>query len=376
MTGKAARDKRARMARAFGKSDGLLFRFGQTGLQRVSQSSAVELEALGQTAHNAGLIKIEREIGVLGAHVQRYLTRDPLFRLSAYQRTVNRIWLLNRSARRHFDAGTDLDQMREVVGEARRRYERVERPLEMQVLGASGWVTDSDFVGVTLFYQSADDAVIYQVSSARPTMYFGSDPRRLLHQPLSDALPYTVHDLSHGSFAFREAKISRDHRLSVHRELGIAEAPTRGLRVYDRLRVGQWAELLDRLRALRKRPESVSAETLVYVEPAALGRMTLDDKRAVATLPILDTAGARMILTVSLTEDLNFLVDNLERLLSADHGLRPDGLFGRAWVAGGALRFFPYTAVYHQPLTLKLRGERRVNEIHLTLEPLTKVHRG
>jgi len=376
MTGKAERDKRARMARAFGKIEGLLFSLGQTGLQRMSQSSAVELEALGQTAHNAGLIKLEREIGALGAHVQRYLARDPLFRLPAYQRTVNRIWMLNRSARRLFEAGTDLEAMREVLGEARRRYQRVERPLEMQVLGASGWVTDSGFVGVTIFFQSAEDAVVYQVSSARPTMYFGADPRRLLHQTLSDALPYTVHDLSHGSFAFREAKVSLDHRLSVHRELGIAEAPTRGLRVYDRVKVGSWVELLDRLRALRSRPDEIRTEALVYIEPAALGRLTVDDMRAVATLPLLDASGARMTLTVSLQEDLNLLVDNLERLLSPDHGLRPEGFFGRAWVAGGALRFFPYTAVYHEPITLKLRGERRVNEVHLSLEPLTKVHRG
>jgi len=364
------------MGQAFDKVDGLLFRLGQTGLQRMSESSAIELQALAQTAHNAGLIKIEREIGVLGAHVQRYLTRDPLFRLAAYQRTVNRIWLLNRTARGHFDAGADLDALREVVGEARRRYERVERPLEMQILGASGWVSDSDFVGVTLFYQGVEPAEIYQISCVRPTMYFGAEPRRLLHQPLSDALPFTVHDLSHGSFTLHGAKMSRDRRLSVHRDLGIADAPTRGLRVYDAVRVGSWSALLDRLRNLQLRPDPGSAEALVYVEPAIIGRLSLDDKRSVATLPLRDATGAEMQITVSLTADRNALVDNLERVVSPDHGLRPEGFFGRAWVSGGRLCFFPFTAVYHQPLVLQLRGERRVHEIHLSLEPLTKVRRG
>ena len=370
---KRDRDKLARMGLAFDKIDSLLFRMGQTGLQRMTQSSAVELQALAQTAHNAGLIKIKREIEVLDAHVTRYLERDPLFRAGAYRTTLNRIWMLNRGARKIYGTGASPEEMVGVVGEARRRYELVSRPLQLQPLGASGWVTDGDFVGITVYYQVIGSAEIFQVSAARPTMYFGNDPRRILHMDVSDNLSYTVHDLAHGSFIFQGAKVSRDGRLSMHQDLVVSAAATLGVRGYDGVRAERWSEVVERLRQTQAQPAPTQTDSLVYVEPAAYGDIHVDEKRSCATGTLTDTTGAQMWIDVKLTEENNYLVDNLERLVKPK--LRPDGLFGRAWVADGRLRFFPYTAVYHRAVQLQMRRQHTLNEIHLTLEPLNRVSR-
>ncbi len=373
--GKRDRDKLARMAVAFDKVDQLLFRLGQTGLQRMTESSAVELQALAQTTHNAGLVSIKREIEVLDAHVQRYLGRDPLFRLGAYQATLNRIWMLNRGARKLYATGVGPADMIDVIGEARRRYELVPDPLALQPLGASGWVTDSDFVGITVYYQHIGTDRVYQVSSARPTMYFGKDPRRMLFMDISENLTYTIHDLAHGCFTFRNAKVSRDGRLSVHRDLHVSAAATLGVRGYDGVRAEGFGDVVERLRKTQAHPAPSRTDSLVYVEPASFGKVRIDDKRACATVHLTDRVGSRMTIDVKLTEDHNYLVDNLERLVSKAGGLQPDGLFGRAWVADGELRFFPYTAVYHRSVQLQMRSDHTVNEIHLTLESLTKVSR-
>ena len=66
---KAERAKLERMADAFDKIDRLLLRLAQQGLQRMSKSSADELKALEQLAHNAALISIERQIETLGTLV-------------------------------------------------------------------------------------------------------------------------------------------------------------------------------------------------------------------------------------------------------------------------------------------------------------------
>ncbi len=47
----------------------------------------------------------------------------------------------------------------------------------------------------------------------------------------------------------------------------------------------------------------------------------------------------------------------------------PDALFGRATIAEGRLKFFPMTALYNSALIYK--HDRRVNELHLTLEDLS-----
>ena len=371
---KRARDKLDRMAAAMDRVERLLRRLGLQGLQRMTASSRTELLALEQTAHNAGLVKIEREIDRLSTYVQRYLDRDPLFRMDEYVASVNRIWLLNRRARVVVAAGGHPKEMTDELGEARRSYELDPEPMLLQPLGAYGWVSDTDFVGITvLFYRDGDDARLFQASAARPTAYFGTDPRRLMSGAISDYVQYSIHDMAHGAFEFRNAKVSRDGRLSLHKDLVVQAAPYIGARAYKALTSRDWVELLERLRGGNLHPVSARTEVYAFVEPARVGAVHLDDKNAVARLPLYDHRGGVMHGHVPLRAENNFLVDNLIALFGKDARrpgkLRPDALFGRAWVEGGQLRFFPYTAVFQQPIVLGSRDNRkRVNELHLSLE--------
>ena len=53
--------------------------------------------------------------------------------------------------------------------------------------------------------------------------------------------------------------------------------------------------------------------------------------------------------------------------------LEPNAMFGRAWIAEGRLKFFPYTAIYNRAVVSKEHGTRRVNEVHLSLESMKNV---
>lgn len=371
---KRARDKLARMADAMDRVDRLLRRLGLQGLQRMTASSRTELLALEQTAHNAGLVFIEREIDRLSTYVQRYLDRDPLFRMEQYVSCVNRIWLLNRRARAVVAQGGHPKSMVSELGEARRSYEVMTQPMLLQPLGAYGWVSDTDFVGVTvLFYRDGDDSRLYQASAARPSTYFGTDPRRLMSGPISDYVQFSIHDMCHGAFEFGNAKVSHDGRLSIHKDLVVQKAPYIGARAYKALTSKDWVELLERLRGGNLHPVSARTEVHAFVAPARVGAVHIDDKNAVAQFPIYDGRGAVMIGQVPLRPENNFLIDNLIALFGKDARkvgpLSPSALFGRAWVEGGQLRFFPHTAVFQQPIVLGGRGSRRrVNELHLSLE--------
>ena len=364
---KRQRDTLARMIPAFDKIDRLLLRLSLQGLQRMSTASAVELQALQQTAHNAALIHIERQLDVLATVIERYLNKDPLFMMNQYSGAINRIWLLNARARVEHAAGKSPAQMVEIIGEARRSYRELEEPLILQPLGASGWVSDTDFVGVTLYLASlANPGRIYQASNCKPTMYFGNNPRRLLRENISEHVPFRIHDLAHGAFQFTKAKCSRDGRLSLHRELQVAKAPYQGGQAYDPFRADTWLELVDRLREGSVHPVRGAEDQLFYVEPDRHGELVIDDKRAEARATLYDAAGSELNVVVPLRQENNFLIDNLEILFGSS--LFPDGLFGRAWVAEGEARFFPYTALYHQSLRL-MRGAH-VSETHLSLESL------
>ncbi len=384
---KRERDTLARMAVAFEKIDRFMLRLGLQGLQRMTASSAEELLALEQTAHNAALITIERQLNVLRTQVMRYVERDPLFNLEQYRNTINRIWLLSGRARRLVEGGLHPKDpaLIEVIGETRRSYEEVHEPLVLQPLGASGWVTDSDYVGITIyFYVDGRPDQIYQASNAKPTAYFGKDPRQLLYNTISDYVQFSIHDMSHGAFEFRRAKLSRDGRLSLHKDLRVKKAPYIGARAYEALSCVDWITLTERLKANEVNPISGGGQQYALITPADYGELIIDEKGARAQAEIIDEKGATLTLEVALRAENNFLIDNLEMLLgraavgktkrqAAQRRLRPDALFGSAWIAGGKLKFFPYTAVYNQAMVLKKRAKQRVNEIHLSLESLRDV---
>lgn len=373
---KRERDTLARMDAAFDKVDALLLRLGQQGLQRATASSAAELTALKQTAHNAALVGVARELEVMITLLERYLDRDPLFAVDAWLTAVNRVWLLNRAARARRASGAGLAELADLVGRLRRQYDPVDEPLTLQALGAAGWVSDADFVGVTVHLVDLASGRLLQAVSARPCAYFGRDPRRLLRQPVHDALPQSLDALSHGAWRWEGARCSADGRLSIHAELGLTATAARGVDAYAALAAADWLSLVDRLRLAEVHPLRGAGAVLAYLEPARIGRVVVDAKAAKARLALVDGRGAALEVRVPLSEENNLLVDNLERLASPRARTpRPDGLFGRAFAAGDRLVFQPWTAVFHAPVVLSSRPDVEVHGVHLTLEPLAQVRR-
>lgn len=369
---KRKRDQIERMAEAFDAIDALLHRLGLQGLQRMSRASADELGALGQTAHNAGLITIERELNRLTTLLTRALERDPLFDMHDWQATQSRIWMLARRARARFEAGALPDDMLGLIGVARRSYAPVDGPLELQALGADGWVSDTGFVGVTVHY-AAEDGALYQAVNARPTLHFGDDPVRLLRWPAHDALDESLGELSHGAWRFEGARVSLDRRLSIHKDLRVHPAPYVGGRAYGAVHAPDWRAALERL---RRTP--VGQPTLVYLEPTAMSVVETDHTRNRARAVARDAHGARLHVEAALRAENNLLIDNLERMYGPRRdGAAPrcDGLFGRLDLTGDGLRLSPITGVWVQPLKLARRRRPAHHTVHLSLESLEGARR-
>lgn len=367
-------DQLERMGRALDAIDALLRRLALQGLQRMSRSSTGELLALSQTAHNAGLVRIERQLEALATHVGRYLDRDPLFAMTDYASAINQVWLLSRAVRARREAGTLPAQMVDLCGEARRTYTTVDEPMHLQPLGAWGWHTDTGFIGITIAMRCEGRADLLAVTNARPAMHFGSDPAALLRVPVSETVGRSMRDLAHGAWRFEEAKLSRDGRLSIHRDLRVTEGAYKGARAYEAVDTDDWRQLLARLRDEERAPVRANADAplLAYVRPAFADLLEVDHRRARAGCTLADERRMPLRLSVPLRQENNLLVDNLERLYGTGVrvGAAPEGLFGRVSVANGALVFHPYTAVFPDGITLRRGGLRRVHEVHLSLESL------
>ena len=348
----------------------LLLSLARQGLQRLTESSEAEIRATAQRARFGGLIRVERQLEALATVAGRYRVRDPLFRTSQLASTLNRAWLLTRAVRRLRDAGVTPGV--EILGELRRTYVEVEQPLEVRALSAAGWVTDSDFVGITVTVRAGEE--LLQIVNAKPTMYFGEQPERLLWQPLTAQVPHAIGELAHGAWTLTGARRSADGRLSLHQGLRVEPAPDQGRAAYAGIEAATWASIVDRLRESTVDPVGAGASALVYVEPRRWGPVTVDDTAAQLRQPLWDPTGARLWLQLPLASHTRLWVDNLQALARGD-APRPNAIVGEARIAGGELQLAPQTAVYFDAVELRGRPPRRVHEVHLGLESLERVRR-
>ncbi|MCB9670289.1 MAG: hypothetical protein H6734_12505 [Alphaproteobacteria bacterium] len=368
--GKPAAERLERLGDAVDTIDRALFRLARQGLIRASPATVVELEALVQTAHNAGMVRAERDLSALATTVQHYLDRDPNFRDSRFVERMTRALLRVDAARAAFARGGDPRDEKAALGEARRTYEPLDRVLHVQALGAAGWVTDSDFVGITVYLRA--DGRILTLSNARPVEYFGNEPRRLFRQLLSDYISISLDDLAHGAFTIERAKLAADGRLSLSSDVAVRSAPWSG-KAWDGLMADRWMDAVEVLRGQARDPLDGGASGLVMLRPSAWGPVAVDEAQSTAGLVLEDGGGAKVAVRVPLRPENNLLVDNL-LTLGRRADLRPAGLFGRLTAGARGLFLEPFTAVYDAPVTLG-RRKKTVDEVHLGLEDIEGVKR-
>ncbi|MCB9684578.1 MAG: hypothetical protein H6735_06050 [Alphaproteobacteria bacterium] len=341
----------------------LLDRLAFGGLRHSGRELVAELEAAVPTAHVAKLVRVERELAALATHLERYSARDPTFQPWAWVNACNRCWTLLRAAAR---AEGDEAERERIVGVHRRRYVPVEGPVTVQAVAASGWVTDSGFIGITVHLWVAATGQLLLATLARPSAVFGTEPRRLLFQPVSEVTPLTVHELAHGAWVLDDVRLSSDGRLSLHQGLQAHPAPPMLALATRALRVEGFDGALGALVSEQIDPVPRSDPRPVLVEIGAIGPVHVDRTHARATCDLRDRAGGSARVVVPLRPEHDLLVDNLGRLRA-----RPcAAMVGRFAVVGGEARFEPWTALFDEPQKLGFRRAGAVQEVHLALEPL------
>jgi len=371
---KRTADTLARMVAAVRQLDELLQELGRQGLQRATRSTCTELEAAAQVAHHARLTLVERELLGLRTLVERYLARDPLFRTDQLVDRIGRLSLRIDAVRDRLEAGALPADLVDIVGAPRRTYEPLTQALPIHPLGMTGWLTDSDFVGVTVTCHAPTLGRTVMVSAARPTHYFGSDPSRLAWQPISDGITQSLRELAHGSWNVEGARLSADGRLSLGSDTYLVPAASVGAAAYADYAAADLLEVLGRLASEGADPLAPWQPPWVYLEPAHLGRRTIDDTRSEARVPLVDRRGLGADLVVPLRPERKLRVKCLDALGDPRH--RPDALVATARLAGDALVLEPITAVFHEPVQLKVgRRTLSTHSVHLDLEDLTQVQR-
>jgi len=370
----ATDDAGAVMLDAIPRVRGVLAGLLRHGLQRSTSGAATELAAASQWAHHARMTKVERELSALQSQIDKYLSRDPLFRTDAFVDRINRLaWRLDE-VESHLHAGRSAEELVPLVGVPRRRYDPVDGALLVVPVALRTWLSDTGFMGVTAQLWAPDEGRMVEAGLARPTDYFGTDPSRLVYQLLNDAIGVTMQELAHGAWQLEGIKLSADGRVSLPGDAWARPAAHPLADALSSLGCDDLLAVADRLLPDVLAPIDAGVGAWVYLEPAAIGPRRLDDTRTEATATLIDRRGAEAVLRVPMGPERSQQVQNLEHLSRPD--TRPDGLVVRARIAGDQLHLEPVTAVFHDPVQLKQRRRTlEVQLVHLAAEPLGMVRR-
>jgi hypothetical protein len=347
----------------------MLRRLVEGGVERASRGLVEELREVARIAHQGRLARIERVLVALSTQVERWNERDPQFRLGAWVDAINRLWWSVAAASRVLDdpqAGEA--RQAEVLGVSRRKYTPVDGTLTVAALGASGWVSDSGYAGITVHLWDVAGRRALTATQARPSSLVDGDPRRLLFHPVSEVSLLTVHELAHGAWELDDVRLSADGRLSLHAGLVAVPRPPLGPAAYGAFAVQGAAALIDRLAEAELDPTAASVGVLAWVPLSAVRGVVVDETSAQAAAELVDRGGVPIRVVVPVRPERDLLLDNLARLA---RGPVPVGVFGRATLSGGELRLDPYTAVFDEPVRLAFRRPGQVQEVHLGLEPLS-----
>lgn len=352
-----------RAADALRRVDSALTRLIDSGLDRLTPGALDELREMERVAHQGRLTRIERELSALAGLGARYLARDPTFVIGGWVGACERLENLRSAARSVLD--TEQHPARdEILGVPRRTYVPMNGIVRVFALGASGWVSESGYCGITVYLW--DGARVLQATKVLPVATIGNDPRRLLFQPLSEDTPLSIHELSHGAWDLDDVRLSSDGRLSLHGGLKASPAAPIGLRAYEAHHCADVTEVIERIAAREVDPVGWGAPILAYVEISGIRAVGTDETRARGRAEAVDRAGNVLEINVPLRPEHDLLLENLVRV----GRLPPIGLFGRVSVGGRAVRIEPYTAIFAAPVSLALRRRNQVQEVHLGLEPL------
>lgn len=374
MTGKVdGRDpKLDRVEPALDQARRLLQQLAEQGWQRTTPQTLREVRATAQVAHHARLIRIERELAKLETQLVRYLSRDPSFSPSGMLATIHRVWLLEQATRPVLATATQVRDLEAIAGTPRRTYVPVDGMIDVAVVGARGWVTDSGYVGVTAHLWHRDEQRWLEATMARPDHLVGPDPARLLRMPLSDATPLTFQEFCHGAWTLDDVRLSSDGRVSLHRDLVVIPTAIPTQQGLGQLAAADLGAVVDRLESVPHQPLDGWPSALVYLEAVRLESPMVDETRALVRAAVVDRHGHRLEVRVPLRPEHDVLIDNLE--LCATPAWSPDGLLAEVSLARDRLVVSPISAAFARPVSVG-RRVKSAHLVHLTVEPLKRAKR-
>ena len=364
------------------------------GLQRTSNINVDYLANLIIKAHLAKLANIERQLQSLQETIHAFLLKEDL-PLQEFLLKVTRMYnyleltdhLLKKKKHSYL---LPID----IIGTLRSDYIPVP-DFEAFCIGANGWVTDSGFIGATLYYItsfqnlnnksmlntqdapisthktlhssiSESNSSIITVSNVRPLQYVHSiNPSSIFNLYTPTGL--SLADIAYNKIILKNPKINHKNQLSLNQDLLIiATDPVKSDHPLIRSLVyTDWLDIVEELRSSAIVPiELSSSDKYVILEPKSYGSFVFNAITGSWIADVVDQTDHRISIYLQDKEVNYHSINNLQTLF--DNNKLPNAVFGKIDLVNGRICVYPYTLYYYQGYKLEKKNYRYENKTRTT----------
>ncbi|MBG9945861.1 hypothetical protein ABE237_04840 [Brevibacillus formosus] len=200
------------------------------GLAKLSQTICTRLELLAIAAHNGNLPRVEKDIrGILG-ELNLFFQRHVKFSTEALLDRLSRVYLSLLA----LEKSDHIEAKKQLLGSFKSKYHMVPQ-LSLYALGANPWETRSGYKGITYYFYSLSDQLIYTYTEARPVYYEGISFS--FKDSYKGKVPWggliSMEELSHSQVILTQAKTNREQRLSSSEETQLTIVPRDNIEELD-----------------------------------------------------------------------------------------------------------------------------------------------
>ena len=359
------------------------------GLQRTSSINLDYLANLTIKAHIAKLANIERQLQSLQETIRGFLLKEDI-PLQEFLSKITRIYNFIELAQQLLIGKkhpylTPID----IIGAIRSEYIPVP-DFEAFCIGTSGWITDSGFVGVTLYYINnytifsskfrslsrnilknnqqlllssidGNNLNIITLSNVRPLQYVSSA------NPISIFNLYTPTGLSFAEIAYtkilvKNAKVNLKGQLSLSQDLFIltADPIKHDNPLIQSITYSNWLDLIEELRSSTITPIDLpSDDKFVILEPKSYGSFVFNAISGSWIADLVDQTGHRIQIYLP-DQEINYhTINNLQ--IFFDNDTLPNAIFGKVTLINGKICLYPYTLYYYLGYKLEKKCKRNDN---------------
>ena len=306
------------------------------GLSRLPKDIGDRIQPLTLRCQSIGLFNLQKMLRTLSAELELYFTRNATFSRKTTLRLCSKIYNLCITM-----TNLDIDQSSSLIGEQRSTYFNVP-PVNLQYIACESWVTKSGYEGLTIYFWDSNKEKWFTYTRAQANYYDNNtfNSKTAYNSKLPWDTKMTFRDLEGKLFRFYNLKINKNGRMTSSDKVKLIEQPFEELTInkvtrFDIIKNGL---LTNNDNIYFKDEEPLN---LFIVKPEEISDSSFDKINQVLDLPILDSEGQRLILTVKFSTRNKRSVEKLEK-----GNLNVDSFFIRAYIEKGELHGFPIAIFY------------------------------